>query len=425
MKCRGPISTAEYVRMALTHPQYGYYTSAHTFDEFDGDEDDKTNSKIGKHGDFTTAPEISQVFGECIFLFFLSLWQQQPTSCDLIEMGPGKGTLMYDLLYTAIHNFPNFVHAIDRIYLVEVSPELKQIQRKTLEKLNSADHPFELVFHSEQEEHTSSASPTQKKRIHIIWHTSLDSIPISSPSSTRYIVGQEVLDTLPVHTFQKTEEGWREILVDVDTASNPVYSSITEKQRRPRLRFVLSKDVTESTRNLILENPLMDEDAFQIGDVVEVSSEGCSLINYIQKLIDRGGAAVLIDYGYMQDEVVDSTTLRAFRKHTQVHPLTLPGQVDLTADVNFGLLKRAAASSSCDTVQTLGPVTQQHFLMSMGIVERVVALIENDKTSEEQANDLANALERLIGEEKGMMGKTYKVMALVKTGDFVQNIPGF
>jgi len=421
---QGPLSTAYFMQTALSHPKFGYYTSS----SVESDEDDNS-AKIGRKGDFITAPEISQVFGESIFIFFLSIWRmsrERGKSIEWIEIGPGKGTLIYDILYTAIKNFPlDFSRHVKRVNLVEISPKFRIMQREMLSKLNSISQDFEIVFLEEGE--TIDDNSTNKHRIYVSWYANLSEVPIPEKANmtSQFVICQELFDTSPIYSFEKSKDGWRERMVDVDIDSNPAYKTITSTQERPRLRFVTSKAETETVNNL-LKPPLISQatlDDAKCGSIIEISSEALILIEEIKSRIQQSdhSAALIIDYGYYENQVLDQTSIRAFQQHKIVHPLSTPGRVDLTADVNFAQLQRP----SSHPVQILGPVTQMSFLSRLGIVERVVSLIDNENTTEKQAEELVEAVERLIGDSKGMMGITYKVMALLNNTTEENNVPGF
>jgi len=428
----GPLNTSKFMREALTHPKYGYYTSKS--DDFDDDDDDENESSpIGKLGDFTTSPEISQVFGESLFIYFLSLFRNNLPKGDkveLIEIGPGKGTLMYDILSTALRNSftHDFTKRVRHVHLVEVSPDLRNIQRKKLLSLNDVTKDFHIVCLDKN--YTIDVDKKDKNTIYVSWYSNVNEVPPQEKNTSLYVICQELFDTLPIHSFEKTSDGWRERMVDVDVVDNPAYETISTIQKRPRLRFVLSKFETNELQQLftpILSNITSNEKNIPNGSIIEISKDGNTLIQDIQSRINncmQGSSALIIDYGYYDNEILTQSSIRAFRQHNNVHPLTTPGRVDLTADVNFIALQRALPEN--EHCKVLGPVTQQYFLTQLGIIGRVEAIIDDDNTNDEQAEDMVNALERLISDEKGMMGGTYKVMSIVKTNKNVEkSTPGF
>jgi NADH dehydrogenase [ubiquinone] 1 alpha subcomplex assembly factor 7 len=502
-----PLSTAEYMRTALLDPEHGYYTQAkttkHLFhlrsgqgrDEFeDNDWDDEPDASsagpsttaapsessatiIG--ADFVTAPEVSHVFGECVGVWFATQWQSElyKNGWQWLECGPGKGTLMVDLLrftlqlsseiqkkqphFRASGEIPPsfFGDGCEYVHLIERSPIFRQQQREALEK--AFRHDFRFDFGDEKASLIIDGSASlhkMKRALRVRWHdTFADFMDWSSntiiskdaavPDDEQrrlptFIVGQEFLDALPVYTFEKTTEGyWRERLVDVvlrddlqeeekEMVGTPAPSnepSFTTTNgialaKRPRLRVVLAPDVTPPLKTLLhtddqgyISSSGNNTDTSPPGSVVEVCPEAILLAQDVAKVVqEQGGAALFIDYGSAQGS---SDSLRGYSRHEQVPFLSLPGQVDITADVDFSALKHAihhrppAETVGATTVQAFGPVTQGSFLMAMGIQERVINLVERDDTTEEQAENLYRSLLRLASPEE--MGERYKVLAIV------------
>jgi len=295
-----------------------------------------------------------------------------------------------------------------------------------------------------------------------------------------------MIDALPIHSFQKTTDGvWRERLVDVamkeedeilqqeESKHNPhghvighrkgytnvddlpqsssSSSSSDKKEKKQRFRFVLPPDTTPALRTLLhvdektgkTHSSITYLDDAAPGDIIEVNPDGMMLVQDMAAFIEDngGGAALIIDYG---EEGSGGDTLRGFKKHKQVHPLSLPGWVDVTADVDFGALKMAVNSrkqqrtsstsssqtpddttntSKEDPIVAFGPISHCHFLASMGAPDRVVRLIEQDDTTDEQAQELFDALERLMHPDQ--MGERYKVLAIGRKKDGIFHPPGF
>ena len=170
IESEGPVNVADYMAMALTHPENGYYTS---------------RNAIGASGDFVTAPEVSQMFGELLGLWCAVIWQAmgQPERINLVELGPGRGTLMSDALRAA-NAIPGFADAID-IHLVEISPVFRKFQERALEEAATARQPT--------------------------WHFDMGTVP----EGPLLLIANEFIDALPIRQFKRTEEGWCEILVDL------------------------------------------------------------------------------------------------------------------------------------------------------------------------------------------------------------------
>ena len=264
----GPISIADYMTEALLHPRFGYYT---------------TRDPLGRAGDFTTAPEISQMFGELIGLCLVQCWMDQgaPEVCTLCELGPGRGTLIRDALRAA-KAVPAFQ---PKVVLMDASPALRAIQAETL----------------------SSASPE--------WVEHLEDLP----GAPVFLIANEFFDALPIRQFQRSGPGWREVRVGAKDGA--LHFGLGQAQAQPMLSGRL-----EDTRD---------------GDIVEICPSGPVLCQQIGAHIAAyGGAALLIDYG---DWHALGDTFQAMRSHTSVHPLQDPGQADLTAHVDFEALAASVA----------------------------------------------------------------------------------
>lgn len=343
----GPISLERYMSLCLTHPRYGYYM---------------TRDPFGAGGDFITAPEISQMFGELLGVWITEAWRAAggPPHARLVELGPGRGTLMSDVLRVA-PIAPDFLSAVT-VHLVETSPVLREEQRRTL---------------------AGAAKPAQ-------WHLDFS----ETPPGPAFIVANEFFDALPVRHYVKSAGGWREQLVGLDGEGE--------------LAFGLS-DQIETTLNV----PARE------GSVIEVSASSQELMGDIAtRLVAEGGALLVVDYGYEQTTLGDS--LQAVSRHAYVDPLVAPGEADLTAHVDFAALARAARACGA---KVLGPVTQAHFLLQLGIERRAETL--SKKATPEQAQSIFDAFERLAGidDARHQMGRLFKVMAI--THPDMPDLPGF
>ena len=288
----GPITVERYMSLCLRH----YYA---------------TRDPLGAAGDFTTAPEISQMFGELIGLWMLEVWNGMGRpACRLVELGPGRGTLMADLL-RATRLLPDFKEAAT-VHLVETSPSLRQRQQAALA-------PFGFK---------------------IEWHDRIEDVP-AGPS---LLVANEFFDALPVRQFLATERGWCERLVGLDGE---------------RLTFGLRPEPEPD-----LGNPL------RLGDVLEWPAASVDLMGMLAgRLAHDGGAALILDYGYWGPAFGD--TLQALKSHQPVDPLDEPGEADLTTHVDFHRLTQAAAAQRS---RVHGIVTQGDFLQALGIDARAEAL---------------------------------------------------
>ena len=346
----GPISVADYMAACLGHPKYGYYMIRDPF---------------GADGDFTTAPEVSQMFGELIGLWLVECWNQRgrPDPFRLVEMGPGRGTLMADILRTA-KMMPEFLAAAD-IHLIETSPHLRKLQENSL------------------------------KSHQVTWHDSLQGVPEEGPV---YLVANELLDALPIHQLVRTEEGWHEKLVGWDGEKNALAWGLAG-QASPLSAF-LSEKVTSVAR---------------IGDVAEICPAASDIASFLGDRISRqGGVALFIDYGYAQSAAGDS--LQALRQHEFADPLQDPGLADLTAHVDFDALVNAFQKAGATVSELL---TQGEFLGRLGLAQRAQSLsqgMDADGIAQLQA-----AYDRLTGPDQ--MGQLFKVLAV--TDKVEHALPGF
>jgi len=272
----GPITVADYMAECLLHPAHGYYT---------------TKEPFGTAGDFTTAPEISQMFGEMIGLLLAQAWLDQgaPNPFTLAELGPGRGTLMADIL-RATRAVPGF-HAAARLLLVEASPRLRAVQAGTL-------------------------APAQAD-----WLDRVEDLP----DRPTLLVANEFLDALPIRQFLLSPEGWRERLVGL---------------AEDGLTFGLSP--------LLPQVP--DTPAFRAarpGDLVEHGAPALAAVSAaLRPILAQGGLALFIDYGGWRS---GGDTLQALRRHEFDDPLAHPGEADLTAHVDFEPIAALAPAHAYDT----------------------------------------------------------------------------
>jgi NADH dehydrogenase [ubiquinone] 1 alpha subcomplex assembly factor 7 len=298
---------------------------------------------LGAEGDFITAPEISQMFGELIGLWLADLWirADRPDQVHYVELGPGRGYLARDAQRAMK------LHGLEpRMHLVEGSTRLRDAQ---LSQVPDA-----------------------------IFHHDLSSIPTDGPL---LVVANEFLDALPVRQLVKTEEGWREIMVDVAgdgfafvAGRQPMDSAIPEARREAEL-----------------------------GTVIETCpGAAAQMFEVAGRLASQGGAALFIDYGHAEPRY--GSTLQAIRQHQKVDPLSAPGEADLTAHVDFDQMKQIALSRG---VEWMGTVTQGAWLTALGINQRAEALAAS---APEQREKLFSARDRLVASDQ--MGELFKVMGL-------------
>ncbi len=348
IESEGPISVSRYMALALGHPLHGYYI---------------TRDPFGVAGDFVTAPEVSQMFGEMLGIWCAEVWRSMggPETIHLVEFGPGRGTLMSDLLRAA-RVLPPFRAAV-KLHLIETSPVLVERQRAAL-----AD--------SEAEIHG---------------HRNFSSVP----AGPLIVLGNEFIDALPIDQFIKTESGWHERkigLVDgkLVFALDPAPLSGIEEQLPTRLKPAPAGALLERT----LLAPVRDA---------------------VHRIAADGGAALFIDYGQSQTGFGD--TLQAVRAHKVANVLEDPGEADITAHVDFEMLARTAALGG---VHAVGPVTQGDFLRALGIELRAERLKRGQ--DEIVAKDVDAALARLTSPSPGM-GELFKAIAFVHPS--LPTPPGF
>jgi NADH dehydrogenase [ubiquinone] 1 alpha subcomplex assembly factor 7 len=338
IKANGPITIADFMADALGHPHDGYYMSS---------------SPIGASGDFTTAPEISQVFGELIGLWLVQSWTEmgQPKAFNLVELGPGRGVLMSDVL-RASQLRPAFLRAA-AVWLVETSGRLRYEQQMRLR--------------------AQSAKPQ--------WADDFTEIA----PAPYLIVANEFFDCLPIRQFERTNTGWRERLVGLsgDHAS---------------LSFVHAS--TPPPPDIDLPDPSHVE----LGTVIERSAPSVSAIRQIASaLVEHGGRALIIDYGQLGTGKGD--TLQAVRRHRYWPVLSSPGKADITAHVDFEALSRAAVEEGA---ACWGPVAQGAFLNRLGLPARVAALSAGK--DEAEIEKIRSGVHRIAAPEE--MGEVFKVMCV-------------
>ncbi|MGJ4886284.1 class I SAM-dependent methyltransferase [Bradyrhizobium sp. SZCCHNRI1029] len=338
IKASGPMPVWRYMELCLMHPEHGYYIS---------------RDPLGREGDFTTAPEVSQMFGELLGLWAASIWKAtgSPQQFRLIELGPGRGTMMSDAL-RALRVLPPLYQTIS-VHLVEVNPVLREKQKATLTGLRNVN-----------------------------WHESFDEVP-EGPS---VIFANEYFDVLPIHQMIRRETGWHERVVELDEEENFVYGAAADPT--PGFELLLPPLVRAAPAGAIFE-----------------WRPNTEMMGIAKRLREQRGAAVIIDYGHVRSDVGD--TFQAIARHSFADPLKTPGLADITAHVDFDALARAAEAVGA---RVHGPVTQGEFLQRLGIETRALTLMQ--KASPEVSQDIASGLKRLTGGGRGGMGSLFKVLGI-------------
>ena len=329
----GPLSVAAYMELCLNHPVHGYY---------------RRGRPIGAAGDFITAPEVSQMFGELIGLWCAALWQSadRPRPVRLVELGPGRGTLLADALRAA-GTVPAFRDALD-LHLIESSETLRAEQAALL----------------------GDARPT--------WHERFETVP----PGPALVIANEFFDALPIRQFERVGASWRERVVTVAPDSGA-------------LGFAVNCAPCPDAARL---------GAAPAGAVIERAPARVALAATLgARIAADGGAALIIDYGHERPGIGD--TLQAVKRHRRHDVLADPGGADLTAHVDFSALAAAARRAGA---HAFGPVPQGAFLQALGIDARADRLRQG--ASAEQAAAIDAAHRRLVGADQ--MGTLFKALAI-------------
>lgn len=340
----GPISVTDYFSLCLADPQHGYY---------------RTREPFGPSGDFITAPDISQLFGEMIGIFLVQAWQRhgEPAPVVLAEIGPGRGTMMADILRVIGKLSPALYDALS-VHLVETSERLRKVQSQTL-----VAHKFKIS-----------------------WHESFDTLP----KGFLLLAANELFDAIPIRQFVKTAQGFRERLVGLDGDG----------------------ELTFAAGVAGLDPALLPPSAetVALGTIFETGPARDAIMAMLSERIRTGGGtAVIIDYGHMITGFGD--TLQAVRAHQFDPPLAHPGEADITSHVDFEQLARRAVTEG---LQVNGLTYQGDFLLALGLAERAAAL-GRGKDAGTKENIRADA-ERLAGAGIGRMGELFKVLVVSSPG---------
>lgn len=332
-KSQGSISISNFMNAALYHKEYGYYMN---------------KLPLGKDGDFITAPEISQLFGETIAVWIMNTWEKlgKPSKFSLVELGPGKGTLIHDVIRVT-KKYSSFFNSMT-IHLVEISPTLQKIQK---EKLKGLD---------------------------INWHEDINNLP----KQPTIFLANEFFDALPIDQFVYRDGQWYENRV----AKQDNSQCLTMESRK--------KEICVPASAIQITNGKLFN-----GAVVEVCLAGIEILRKLEKkIVNNGGAALIIDYGYVYPSY--KSTLQSIRQHKYTNFLENVGNSDITALVNFQALKDSLKHVDCEIF------TQREFLYLFGIKERAQALMEN--ASNEQKNKIFSEFLRLTEN----MGTLFKAMLI-------------
>ncbi|XP_068239794.1 protein arginine methyltransferase NDUFAF7, mitochondrial [Palaemon carinicauda] len=358
IKFTGPLTVCDYMKEALINPVAGYYAAG--------------PDMFGSAGDYITSPEISQMFGEMIGVWVFNEWYKlgSPKPLQLVELGPGRGTLMLDVL--RVLRKLGLSGTDLSIHLVEVSSELSQIQEQKLCATSSpvVENPEDGNYYKKNVTTNGSS---------ISWYRHLTNVP----KGFTMFLANEFFDALPAHKFRKTDRGWREVLIDIDEGDGPHH-----------LRYLLSRESTPASKIFIKTDEPRDD--------FEVSPETAVFCGELAMRIEAdGGAALIMDYGH---DGKSCNTFRAFKNHSLHDPLCEPGEADLTTDVDFRFMKEQVE----ERLITFGPVTQSFFLSNMGIEQRLQRLLRSCK--KEERKNLISGYEMLTDPKQ--MGERFKFFAM-------------
>lgn len=346
----GPMPVGQYMSLCLADPQHGYYV---------------TRNPLGREGDFTTAPEVSQMFGELIGLWVVSVWQQMgaPENIRIVELGPGRGTMMNDAMRAA-KIVPDFIKAAV-LHLVEISAPLQAMQEQTLSPL---DMPA-------------------------FWHKSLSDVPAGSA----IFVANEFFDALPINQAVKMADGWHMRAIGLENDDTLSYQTAPEPM--PYFGTTLPKALRDANNGEVFEWR-SDTETMELG----------------RRIAREPGAALVIDYGHA--ESATGETLQAVRDHLFADPLAAPGEADMTAHVDFQALGHTFETMGATV---FGPIEQAVFLDRLGIDTRAQTLKANAPRA--KAHEIDTAVARLTGAGRTGMGTLFKTMAVAHRS--VGTPPGF
>jgi NADH dehydrogenase [ubiquinone] 1 alpha subcomplex assembly factor 7 len=393
---QGPISLHDYIDACLYDPKFGYY---------------KKKDPLGRGGDFITAPEISQVFGELIGLWAGETWRimGEPGAVHLIEPGPGRGTLMSDAL-RALRVLPSFLQSV-RVHLIETSEPLRAAQKAVL---------------------AGAACP-------VVWHDALEDVP----AGASIVIANEFLDCLPVRQFAYDGEAqrWRERMVawengrfrltlgmeswEVPPHSVPLPAASARgcslygcqarqgehDGREDAGTYVpLGKGVTAGSPSPLGERAWVRGDSAGIenGSIVEIRPAVPGILqSFASRAAHAPFAALIIDYGYARPAFGE--TVQAVRNQGFTDIFKAPGETDITSHVDFSDLAEIAALSN---LKALGPMPMGEWLLRLGLEARFAQLVQ--RASEAEAKEIRSRISRLVA--PAQMGALFKVMGLTSSG---------
>ena len=350
----GPIKISDFMIESNQNPKFGYYNSCFPF---------------GKKGDFITAPELSQMFGELIGLWIIDCWQKmgEPKKFNIVELGPGTGVLIMDIL-RVINLKRECKYACKKIFLLEISNKLKKVQKKNLFKRKGYFiNKIEWIDNIEQ----------------------IDKCPF-------ILIANEFFDPLPIQQLQLTKKGWKEILIDFNNKKKSFHFTLSNNTSL--LEKFLPKNAYKKKTKSIYEVPLQ---------MIRVMNDIFKKMNQVKSCI------LIIDY---IKKGTFGNTLKSIRNQKIINPLKKPGLADISAHVDYNLIKSLSKNFR---LRYFGPESQRNFLINLGILER--AKILKNKANLKQIKIINNSLNFLINKNK--MGNIYQAISISNYN--VKNIDGF
>lgn len=419
IKATGPIPISSYMKECLINPNYGYYTTRNPLDT--------------KTGDFITSPEISSTFGEMCALWFFSNFINQlhyqatynreafkikDKKFRFIEYGPGRGTLMYDML-------------------------------RILNRFIAANNPIEVVFVEKSEilineQYNAICDPAKAKletidkftyRSHSKWGNRVIWLKDDKPefgsdkNYMNFVIAHEFFDALPINRFVKTDKGWRECLVDLKKryrkdailpSVEHATSSSIDKSSEDTPEFVIVESTHETPSSAIPRaNPRFDN--LIVGSKVEICPDAHSYMYEMADIVKHGdiGAGLVIDYG---KATIPIETLRGIRNQKFVDPMSHPGEVDLSADVDFSDLSHLLSHEKGMLPKF---ADQGDWLNNMGLGYRIDQLVDAHKNDDNLKAKIVDSYKRLTSKGFREMGKVYKVLGFYDSKYSKLPCPGF
>nr|XP_027194899.1 protein arginine methyltransferase NDUFAF7, mitochondrial-like [Dermatophagoides pteronyssinus] len=403
----GPLTVNDYMRLALTHPKYGFYMRQDVF---------------GEKGHFITSPEISQIFGELIAIWIMYQWQQYSNArqLDIIELGPGRGTLSADIA-RSMAQFNQTRQSLNdfHLHLIEISPFLQSIQHRNL-----CDNEKYIIDNNNRK----SSKTKYGQSIH--WYQSIDQLNQSKRQSNRFpiFIANEFFDAFPIHKFIKNskQQKWNELLIDYD-------------EQNRRLRWIQARNETPMIKLLSLNGHF---DRYSSSNVEHIEYSPTifvtidKIIDYIEQQSiendnndDISGCILICDYGFDDDNKdnhqKDRDTFRAYYQHKQCDPLLNPGMADLTADVDFASIRHHVLNRPKrmmnKMIHCFGAIEQRQFLSQMGIGFRLKQLLQQQQSFNNNQHpdnkNYSNIQKELISSARILMdememGIRFKFMAI-------------